>query len=146
MNRLHVNALVRDIKQAVQTDQRQNILNLNFFAAWYHALLTQFLEPCLVELVVYCVLGEDVVFEDQLIEVVLIRLTSLLVQHVNIPESIEKLSDIVELNVDSNMELLLSIDFFEILCLILRIMNYVRFGYGRVYWYLDDAVGEYAQR
>jgi hypothetical protein len=72
MNWLHVDTLVSDVQEAIDAHNRHNVLNLDLFAAGNHALLTQLLQPRLVELVVDSVLCEDVVFEYQLIEVVLI--------------------------------------------------------------------------
>ena len=113
---LHVNALVRDVEEAVYAHEGQDVFDLDFLSARYHAFFAQLLQPRLVELIVYCVLREDVMFEDQLIEIILIGLTTLLVQHVYVTQCIEKLCNIVELDVYVEVKLLFAVCFLEILC------------------------------
>ena len=146
MNWLHVNALVRDVQEAVDAHQRHNVFYLDLFAARYHALLAQLLQPCFVELVINGMLRKDVVFENQLVQVVLVRLAPLLVQHVDVPQGVEEFGHIVELDINLYVKLLFSVHFFQALHEILRIVYYIWFRYLRVYRHLDNSIRQDRKR
>ena len=84
MFRLHINTLIGQIEDAIDAHKRHDVFDLHILTPRNHIFLAQLLEPSLVELCRHRLLRELVVFENQLLQVVLVCSASLLIKHVNV--------------------------------------------------------------
>mmetsp|Transcript_8665 Transcript_8665/g.14689 ORF Transcript_8665/g.14689 Transcript_8665/m.14689 type:complete len:512 (-) Transcript_8665:24-1559(-) len=137
---LHVDALVREVEQAVHAHQGHNELDLELLRK--HLLLRELLQARRVELGVAHVACEVVVLEDEDVQLVLVLAAVLVKEVVHVPQRIEEVRNVVE--VDAHLRLVALAR--DPLPLVLRVVQDVGLGGLQVDGDLDDARGHHLQR
>ena len=98
MQGLHVNSFVSQINKAIDTNERHYVFNLKLYLQ--QAFFTDLLDPCGVKLLIPDLFGESIMLENHPIQIILIRMTFLLLKKIKIAQCAKKFCDIMKVDVD----------------------------------------------